>query len=221
LETSGNICSVAAVQDGKPVAVLTFAHAMQLSTRLIPFIDQVLHTAGWRMGEVDAFATGLGPGSFTGTRVGVMTIKSFAQVHAKPVVGVCSLDVLAGEYTFIPHQVVCAVVSARKGEVYACVYEGGFEVPQPLVERAVYTPQSLHDVLLPFVGGDVVLVGHVSAELRRALADCPVCLAPIEYPRAETLSRLGTALLEQGHRDNPQTLIPMYLKPPAITMPKK
>ncbi|GIV19948.1 MAG: tRNA (adenosine(37)-N6)-threonylcarbamoyltransferase complex dimerization subunit type 1 TsaB [Armatimonadota bacterium] len=220
LETTGDICSIAAVQKGKPVAVLTFAHEMQLSTRLIPFIDHVLHTAGWRSGEVDAFAVGLGPGSFTGTRVGVMTAKTFAQVHAKPIVGVCSLDVLAAEYTFIPHQVVCAVVPARKGEVYACVYEGGSDIPQPLSERAVYTPQNLHDILLPFIGGDVVLVGSVPVELQQALADYPVCLAPVEYPRAETLGRLAAMLLEQGRRDDPLTLVPMYLKPPAITMPK-
>lgn len=220
LETTGDVCSIAAVRDGRPAAVLTFAHEMQLSTRLIPFIDHVLHTAGWQIGEVDAFAVGLGPGSFTGTRVGVMTAKTFAQVHAKPIVGVCSLDILAAEYTFIPHQVVCAVIPARKGEVYACVYEGGFDVPQPLSERAVYTPHSLHDILLPFIGGDIVLVGSVPVDLQQVLADYPVCLAPVEYPRAETLGRMAIALLEQGQRDNPLTLVPMYLKPPAITMPK-
>ncbi len=221
LETSGDVCSIAALRDGKPAAVLTFAHEMQLSTRLIPFIDHVLHTAGWRIGEVDAFAVGLGPGSFTGTRVGVMTAKTFAQVHARPIVGICSLDALAAEYTFIPHQVVCAVVPARKGEVYACVFEGGHEVPQPLVERAVYSVQSLHDILLPFIGGDVVLAGQVPFELRHALAEYPVCIAPVEYPRAETVGRLAGTLLAQGHCDNPLTLVPMYLKPPAITMPKK
>ncbi|NSW77823.1 MAG: tRNA (adenosine(37)-N6)-threonylcarbamoyltransferase complex dimerization subunit type 1 TsaB [Chthonomonadetes bacterium] len=220
LETTGEVCSICASQDGKPVAVLTFAHGMQLSTRLIPFIDHVLNTAGWQMADVDAFAVGLGPGSFTGTRVGVMTAKTFAQALAKPIVGVCSLDVLAGEYAFIPHQVVCAVVPARKGEVYACVYEGGSEFPQPVTERAVYTVQSLHDILLPFIAGDVVLVGSVPTDLRMALADYPVCIAPVEYPRAELLGRLGTILLQQGHRDNPLTLVPMYLKPPAITMPK-
>lgn len=193
---------------------------MQLSTRLIPLIDHVLHTAGWSISEVDAFAVGLGPGSFTGTRVGVMTAKTFAQVYAKPIVGVCSLDLLAAEYTFIPHQVVCAVIPARKGEVYACVYEGGFEVPQPLSERAVYTPQALHDILLPFIGGDIVLVGSIPVDLQQALADYPVCLAPVQYPRAETLARVACALLQQGHQDNPLTLVPMYLKPPAITMPK-
>lgn len=220
LETTGDICSVAAVQAGKTAAALTFAHGMQLSTRLIPFIDYVLQAAGWSLGEVDAFAVGLGPGSFTGTRVGVMTAKTFAQVYAKPIVGVSSLDILAAEYTFLPHQVVCAVIPARKGEVYACVYEGGFDIPQPLSERAVYTPQALHDILLPFIGGDIVLVGSVPLEVQQALADYPVCLAPVEYPRAETLGRLGTELIQQGHRDNPLTLVPLYLKPPAITLPK-
>lgn len=220
LETTGDVCSISAVQDGKPVVALTFAHEMQLSTRLIPFIDHVLRTAGWGMAEIDAFAVGLGPGSFTGTRVGVMTAKTFAQVHAKPIVGVCSLDVLAAEYTFIPHQVVCAVIPARKGEVYACVYEGGFEVPQPLAERMVYTPQSLHDILLPFIGGDIVLVGSVPVDLRQALAEYPVCMAPAQYPRAEALGRLGTVLVQEGRTDNPLTLVSMHLKPPAITMPK-
>jgi tRNA threonylcarbamoyladenosine biosynthesis protein TsaB len=220
LETTGDICSIAAVQDANLVASLTFAHGMQLSTRLIPFIDHVLHTAGWEIGEVDAFATGLGPGSFTGTRVGVMTAKTFAQVYAKPIVGVCSLDILAAEYTFIPHHLICAVIPARRGEVYAAIYEGGSHIPQPAVERAVYTAEALHSALLPYIANDVILVGEVPADFLHALADYPVCLAPIKHPRAETLGQLGKRLLEQGHRDNPLTLVPMYLKPPAITMPK-
>lgn len=219
LETTSEVCGIAALQEGRTVASLTFEHRMQLSTRLISLIDHVLHTAGWQFGHLDAFAVGQGPGSFTGTRVGVMTAKAFAQVHDKPVVGVCSLDVLAAEYAFIPHQVVCAVVPARKGEVYACIYEGGAQVPQPLVERAVYTPQALHDILLPFIGGDVVLVGKVPAELRTALAEYPISVAPVEHPRAEVLGRLATALLHQGRRDNAMALIPLYVKPPAITMP--
>ena len=219
-ETTGDVCSIAAVQDGQVVAALTFAHQMQLSTRLIPFIDQVLHTVGWRIGEVDAYAVGLGPGSFTGTRVGVMTAKTFAQVHAKPIVGVCSLDVLAAEYTFIPHHLICAVIPARRGEVYAAVYEGGSRIPQVVAERAVHTPPSLHDVLLPYIANDVILVGEVPLEFLQVLADYPVCHAPVRVPRAETLGLVGTRLLEQGHRDNPLTLLPMYLKPPAITLPK-
>jgi len=220
LETTGDICSIAAVQDGEVAAAFAFAHRMQLSTRLMPLIDHLLHTAGWQIGEIDAFATGLGPGSFTGTRVGVMTAKTFAQVYARPIVGVCSLDILAAEYTFIPHHLICAVIPARRGEVYAAIYEGGSHIPQPVVERAVYTADGLHSALLPYIANDVIVTGEVPAEFVHALADYPVCLAPIKHPRAETLGQLGTKLLEQGHRDNPLTLVPMYLKPPAITMPK-
>lgn len=220
LETTAELCGIAVAVGNKPVAALSFAHNMQLSTRLMRLTDQVLHTAGWQMADVDAYVVGLGPGSFTGTRVGVMTAKTFAQVRAKPIVGVCTLDVLAGEYTFIPHQVVCSIIPARAGEVYACIYEGGSQVPQPITERAVYTPQSLHDLLLPYIGGDVVLVGKVPVEVQQALAEYPVCVAPVEHPRVETLVRIGASLLEQGYQDNPLTLIPMYLKPPAITLPK-
>lgn len=220
LETTSDVCSIALVEKSETVASLSFAHEMQLSTRLIPLIDHLLRTAGWQIAEVDAYAVGLGPGSFTGTRVGVMTAKTFAQVYAKPIVGMCSLDVMAAEYTFIPHQVVCAVIPARKGEVYAGIYEGGLEVPQPVAQQAVYTLESLRDTMAPFVGGDIVLAGRLPAELMQLLSEYPVCYAPVRFARAERLAQIAYKLLEQGYQDDPLKLVPMYLKPPAITMPK-
>jgi len=85
MDTSGDVCSVALFRKGQFHAELAFRHEMHLSERLIGHVDLLLKEIGAELSEVDCFAVGVGPGSFTGTRIGVMTVKTFAFVEDKPV----------------------------------------------------------------------------------------------------------------------------------------
>ena len=97
VETSGDVCSVAALRGQALMAEHRFRHGMHLSEHLIGHIDAVLREAGMTLADVRAFAVGIGPGSFTGTRIAVMTMKTLAFVTGQPIFGVSGLDALAAE----------------------------------------------------------------------------------------------------------------------------
>jgi tRNA threonylcarbamoyladenosine biosynthesis protein TsaB len=98
LEMTADVCSIAIRDDKGIIAERAFLHGMHLSERLIDDVDAILKDAGITLDDVEGFGVGIGPGSFTGVRIGVTTVKTWAFVRKKPVVGVCSLDALAEEY---------------------------------------------------------------------------------------------------------------------------
>src|SRR5262249_35815964 len=98
VETTADLCSLA-IRDGQGTLVeRAFRHRMHLLERLLPDVDELLADAGVALEEIEGFAVGIGPGSFTGVRIGVATVKTWADVLQKPVVGVLSLDAVAAEY---------------------------------------------------------------------------------------------------------------------------
>src|SRR5215470_19138995 len=91
------------------------------SERLMPTIDRVLADAGWKPGELDGLAVAVGPGSFTGLRIGLSAVKGLALALAIPIAAVPTLDAMAAALPFADLP-VCPVIDARKGEVYASLY---------------------------------------------------------------------------------------------------
>ena len=85
MDTSGDVCSIAVLRGGKLISEHIFRHGMHLSERLLEHVEAVLADADAKPAEVDLFGVGLGPGSFTGTRIGVMTLKTFAFMLERPI----------------------------------------------------------------------------------------------------------------------------------------
>jgi tRNA threonylcarbamoyladenosine biosynthesis protein TsaB len=121
LDTSEVRGGVALLRDGEPVAVQRHESSVDYSEWLLPSVDAVLHESGVRMEEIDVVAASTGPGSFTGLRVGLTTVKAWAEVYGKPVVGVSRLEALArsgregGEF-------VAACYDAQRGQIFAALY---------------------------------------------------------------------------------------------------
>src|SRR4051794_40991599 len=109
MDTSGDVCSVAVFRLGRLQAELAFRHEMHLSERLIAHVDLLLKETSARLADVDCFVVGRGPGSFTGTRIGVMTMKTFAFVQEKPIVAINGLEAMAAEYCGVTGLVVTPV----------------------------------------------------------------------------------------------------------------
>ena len=98
--------------------------------RLMAAIDGVLRAARWELADIEAFAVARGPGSFTGLRIGLSTVKGLAFATGKPVVGIGTLDALAWRLPYCAYP-VCPVLDARRNEVYAALYrtlEGRLEL---------------------------------------------------------------------------------------------
>ena len=95
IDTSGPACGVAIVRDGKRVYEAALESGMTHSQRLMPMVDAALNMAGMTAQDIDLFGAVVGPGSFTGVRIGVSTVKALAHAAGKPCVGVDALEALA------------------------------------------------------------------------------------------------------------------------------
>jgi len=131
LDTTTDVCSIAVADESGVLAQYDFAHKMNLSRRLMPNIVSLLKDCRLDMKDVEAIAVSLGPGSFTGLRIGVATAKTLAQVLDVPIAGVVSLDLLAQQFDYLADAVVCPLVKVRRGEVYYAL----FRVNRGSVER--------------------------------------------------------------------------------------
>ena len=121
VDTSTRACSVAVVDQDRLACEITTGPAGTHSTHLLSLIRTALALAEMELHGLDGLAVCVGPGSFTGLRIGVSTVKGLAFATAKPVAAVSSLEALAQPWLPWPH-LICAMLDARKGEVYAARY---------------------------------------------------------------------------------------------------
>ena len=121
VDTTTASCSVAVIEDLSVCAELTTRKKQTHSKHLMTSIDSVLKSADCRTVDLDGFAVTIGPGSFTGLRIGMATIKGLASAADKPVVGISSLETLAWQCS-ARSRLICPLLDARKAEVYGATY---------------------------------------------------------------------------------------------------
>ena len=122
IDTCSMSSSAALMSEEKLIAEFTVNHKKTHSEKIMPQIEAMLAACGIDISDIDAFAASVGPGSFTGVRIGVATAKGFAQVLKKPCVAVSALSALAlGARTF--EGVICPVLDARRNQVYNALFE--------------------------------------------------------------------------------------------------
>jgi tRNA threonylcarbamoyladenosine biosynthesis protein TsaB len=233
LETGGELASLALLDGMAVVAEVAFRHRMQLSRDLLPEIEALLERAHGEWEDVEAVAVGLGPGSFTGLRIGVVTAKALAWASGRPVLGISSLSALVAPYGVSPETLLCAVLEARPGEFFTALYqwhEGKLLVrAEPTVSMASELAARLSDY-----PGPVLLAGH-GARFARSLslgdgsygeerAGVIPALPALAYaeideePQARWVGRLAGERLRAGERDHPAALTPLYVRAPMPTL---
>ncbi|HEY3557447.1 MAG TPA: tRNA (adenosine(37)-N6)-threonylcarbamoyltransferase complex dimerization subunit type 1 TsaB [Kribbella sp.] len=214
-DTSSAAVTVAlATPDGEIVASSTTVDALRHGELLAPAIASALQTAGVTPRELTGIAVGVGPGPFTGLRVGLVTARTMGEVLGIEVSGVCSLDVLARQSTLtLP---VAVATDARRKEIYWALYDGPAAdgSRRRLEGPAVDKPAEVAHVLagLPVIGRGAVLYGEVlglPAAAAGSVEDGDVA----EYPSAEVLASgvaTGTLVVVEPE--------PLYLRRPDVTM---
>lgn len=177
---------------------------------LLPALDAALARAGWRPRDVARWGVGVGPGSFTGTRVGVATVKGIALATGAEVVGVTSLDAVAHGVVPEPGEVVASALSAGRGELFVQV--AGRRAPSHVrVERAATW------ILDGAAGARVVVAGEGALALTGGAAALRTLAAPPhDVPRALAIGRIASTRAP----DALDLLEPAYVRPPEITTPK-
>ena len=192
------------------------------SERLMPEIDACLKRAGLSIGDIDCFAAASGPGSFTGLRIGLSTLKGLAYATGKPVVTVPTLEAMAWNLPFCPHP-VCPLLDARKKEVYAGAFvweEDGFRrlMPESSIKisdialtaggRASPSLEDFEKVV--FLGEGALLYRNEILGLfgKRAV----FAPAHLSVPMPSSTAHLGLKKALRGEFDDPASLGPCYIR---------
>ena len=214
IDTSGPACGAAIVKDGKPVYEAELNVGMTHSQRLMPMVDAALAMTGMTMEEIDLFGAVLGPGSLTGVRIGVSTVKALAHAAGKPCIGIDALEALAMN---VPEfdGVVCPILDARAQQVYGAIFEPGVPPARICEDTAEKLTAFLDRV--EETGRRAMFVGDgvpaYEKAIRERLGDKAV-FAPAAH---QGLRALCAAMLAQEYADKAQdyiTLLPLYLRAP-------
>ncbi|MCK4648284.1 tRNA (adenosine(37)-N6)-threonylcarbamoyltransferase complex dimerization subunit type 1 TsaB [bacterium] len=218
IETSTMTGSVALMDEERLIAEYTLNLKGTHTSRLMPTIDRVLKDASFAIKDLDGIAVSLGPGSFTGLRIGIATAKGLAQGLNIPVVGIPTLDGLAFQL-FNGKDLVCPILDARKGEVYYALYKNGKRVtkymackPDRLLEKLgsrIQDPVSR----IVFLGDGVEVYGDlIKRRLGRKAALAPKTR---RLPSAASIAELGLERLRRSNKTELLTLRPIYVRAPV------
>jgi len=188
------------------------------ATELPDAVTRVLKAARTTLEQLDAIVVDIGPGSFTGLRIGLAFAKALAFPAKKTVIGVPSLDVLAAGLPFAT-RLVCPVLDAKQKNVYAALYR---------LEGAQVRKQGDYllspvDEVLALINEPTIFLGDGCALYRDRMTQrlgerASFAALELWLPRAATLARLGRQRLSQGQRDDPASLVPMYLYPQTCSI---
>ncbi len=217
LETSTLAGSVALVEDGRVVGLSMLSIALTHSERLMAMADRLLQDCHWSMTDLGGLAVSIGPGSFTGLRVGAATAKGLALALDLPVAPVPTLDALAANLPFAEDP-VCPILDARKGEVYLARYHWSGEAMERRSEYLALPPTSAVDQLgVPVIvlGDGVPACRPHFAKLGRGLRVAPPAQS---VPSAAVVGQIGHAMLAAGDGVAADELTPLYLRPTEVEL---
>ena len=216
-DTSTKFLSIACHEDEELKASYHEDAGIRHSEILIPAIKDLLQSINWGIKDIELICAGLGPGSFTGLRIAVATVKGLAAVLGTKVLGVPTMDAIIRN---APRGIktVAPLLDARKGKVYTCVYEC-------CDNEANRTTDYLLADLDDFLTGlekEVFFFGDGVLKYRSKLDPCSLAKYDPEldwYPRAEDIGRIGYKR-SLTSTDDPETIEPLYLHPKECNITK-
>ncbi len=213
IDSSAVSASAAIVEDEKIIGRAFLNVGLTHSQTLMPMVDSILKLSGTDVGSIDAFAVTNGPGSFTGVRIGVATIKGLAAAENKPCAGISTLEAMA--YNFIDRDcIVCSVMDARCSQVYTAFFKCGNKKVTRL------TPDSAKPIAelekeIKNLNNSVIFVGD-GAEMCYNMLKA-VCKAELSCLNLRYQDAVGVALAAFSHNGgfvSPDKLGVEYLRMP-------
>jgi tRNA threonylcarbamoyladenosine biosynthesis protein TsaB len=214
IETSTNTGSVAIVSEDGVIAQYSLNIEVMHSERLMSTVDRVLKDTGLTIAEMDGYAVAIGPGSFTGLRIGLAAVKGLALVTGKPVAAVPTLKALAWNLPYAANP-VCAMLDARKNEVYAATYR--FE-GTTLVHVMAEAVLSL-SLLAERISEKTIFTGEASRLFHKEIVATfgdRALFAPrsATLPSAAGVAEIGLDMIKSGKQSDLDSVTPMYIRRP-------
>lgn len=215
LDTSTLDASVALTAEEEVLAEAT-RRVTTHSEGLLQLVDDVLRAGQCALDDVDALVCGSGPGSFTGVRIGLATVKGLCFATGKPVVCICSLDALgmAAMLEVGPSRHALALLDARRGQLYGRPYLAGRPTDEPFVATPQQVAQRLRELPQPLLLGDGAL--SYESQLQALLPQIELPAADKHQIRAGLLARAAVEVVRSGDFTPTDQAVPIYLRPPDI-----
>ncbi|MFZ0625883.1 MAG: tRNA (adenosine(37)-N6)-threonylcarbamoyltransferase complex dimerization subunit type 1 TsaB [Acidimicrobiia bacterium] len=217
IETATPGASVALIEDATTLAAASRIDRVGHATFLVPAIDFCFDQVGWSPSDLDAVAVDVGPGLYTGIRVGVATAQGLAAAFGIPIIPAVSVDAIALEAR-TGHRLIWALVDVRRGEFAVARYH---PVPGGVVretETELVTPEVLRAQLESapeqslVVGDTGALPDHLLNGLHRVKAGKP------RYPYAVSLAEIARGKYEKDEYPPPDDVRPLYMREPDVTI---
>jgi tRNA threonylcarbamoyladenosine biosynthesis protein TsaB len=221
IDTTGRVSGVALVAQGEALASVAIRQGVAAARPLLRSIDRLLDWAGVRLADLAGMAVNVGPGTFTGLRVGLATVQGLAMASGRPLIGCSVFDALVA---LVPewHGAVCPVVEARQGEVYAALYHQANQQPHQVMPGMVVPPERVCTLITErtlFLGSGVKVYG---ALFTAALGERAVCLhgGIADSGVAVSVARVGEARLAQAGAGELCPPVPLYIRPADARRPR-
>jgi tRNA threonylcarbamoyladenosine biosynthesis protein TsaB len=213
IDTSTSCGSIGLIEDERILCEYSLEGKASHSERVLKTIDRVLEDSGVSIGDIDGLVISIGPGSFTGLRIGVSAVKGLAFATGKPVAGVSTLDALAQNVRYCPY-LICPLLDARKGEVYTALYQDtgkdGFVklAPEMAIKPADLLEKINEETL--FLGNGVYPYGDLIRHKLRGMAH--IAASPFNFIHGAIVAQLGRQNLKKGEYLDLEEFTPKYLR---------
>ena len=212
VDTASASCSLAVTDGVQLLGEITLVSGQTHSRHLVASIETIIMAAGLSLERIEGFAVSRGPGSFTGLRIGISTVKGLAVAGNRPMVGVSTLAALAWQVGPTDHM-ICPMLDARRNQVYAAMFRWDPHGPLPLSAERVAAPEAV----LAAVAQPCIFIGSGAAAYRTQIEEMAgrrALFAPdaLHWIRAASIAVLGARKLAAGDADDVEFLVPTYLR---------
>lgn len=213
IDTSTKFLTLGLSKNSKLLGQLNLELGRKLSDEIIRALQKFLKKHKIGLSDLDGFAVGVGPGSFTGLRIGLSTIKGFSLVLNKPIVGVSSLDILAESIAAGSEKLICPIIDAKRELVYSCVYKKTSKLKRTSKYMLVSVKDLLNEINQDtiFLGDGIVL--YKDAIKRKLGKKAHFASEKSWYPKAIDLLSLSRDKFKTKKAMNAHELQPLYLYP--------
>jgi tRNA threonylcarbamoyladenosine biosynthesis protein TsaB len=214
VDTSSTVAAVAIIENEVLLGEYFINNKKTHSQKLMPMIKELIDSLGLTPEEIDIYAAAVGPGSFTGLRIGVTSIKAMAYALNKHVISVSTLDALAYNNP-VCNVIICPIMDARNNQVYTALYK----LNEQPVRESEYMALPIEDLIKVLIrtGENVCFVGdgverHRDYLLNELGPKCSFAPHNLILNKASSVAQLALISAKSGKLESPVDMIPFYLR---------
>lgn len=209
MDTSSVNATVAVCNENKILGEYTISSERAHSQMIMPMLESMLSSLSMTVKDVDVFAVCLGPGSFTGVRIGMAAMKTLAQTLSKPIVGISATESVAASFPF-SDKYICPIFDARRNDVYNAIYLNGMKITG---DRII----DFDDLIRELNGKKVIFTGDATLKYRQIIEDMDnpdwqIAPMNLSMQRASSIASLALERAKENKYDNLYELSPIYIR---------